>query len=56
MMPPMVGVPAFCSWALTSERMYWPHFMRCKKFMNQGPKTTMMSMAVTSAPMERKVM
>ena len=56
MRPPMVGVPALAAWAFTSERMYWPHLMRCRKLMNQGPKITMSTMAVMRAPMERKVM
>ena len=52
----MVGVPALAACALTSDRMYCPHLIRCRKLMHQGPISTEMTMAVISAPMERKVM
>ena len=53
--PPMVGVPALLSWALTSSRIYWPHLTLLSQAIKRGPTIMDTDRAVSRAQTERKV-
>jgi hypothetical protein len=54
--PPIVGVPALCSWSGPMSRIIWPSLRAFRNRMKGGYSTMQSSSAVAIAAAARKLM